>query len=1273
MTNMRIIQLFIFTLFCQGVFSQGREVSVREKPASDNSIKLNWQGVMREKISDEITFEYLYFEGANIDAESNFLPKYYSLINLSANPEKIETIISNEHFEELLPDELAVIKNPGSISEKINVQSKVVFYRKSPQLLITFIPIRKNNSTGKYEKLISFQLKTKISAAKKKISSGRTYASSSVLSAGTWYKIAVTSEGIYKISHSILKSMGMDVAGINPQNIRIYGNGGAMLPIQNSQYRPDDLLENAIYVEGENDGKFDAGDFVLFYGQSTNVWSLDPASNTFRHKQNYYSDTSFYFITTDLGNGKRVSVQPSLSNAAVTVNSFNDYDFYEKDLINPIRSGREWLGETFSIVTEYDFVFSFPYLSSESPVSLRTVVAGRTSPQNVQSFFNVRLNGQDAGTITVDGISGVYTDSFASKKEGFSTITTTNATLKVYLSFSKGNSGAQGFLDFIEVNARRKLIFPGDQLMFRDINSVGKGTAKFQLGNTNSDIVIWNVTDILNVKRQDATLSGSSLEFNASADLLNEYVAFDISAPLLTPKFREKITNQNLHNIFIADLIIVTNPLFEKEAEDLADFHSEKDKLRTIVATTEEIFNEFSSGKQDVTAIKDFVKMFFDRAGSDSSALPKYLLLFGDGSYDPKNRISGNTNYVTTYQSSNSLSPTLSYVADDYFGLLNDDEGDDTEEPVDIGIGRLIVKNTTEAQQALTKIKHYYDASTMRPWRNYLTFIGDDEDGNIHMIQANSVASTVETKYKRYNIDKILLDAYKQQVNTGGQRYPDVNAAIDNRLDIGTLMWTWVGHGGELGLAHERIVQISQINGWKNFDNLPLFITATCEFTRFDDPQRTSAGEFVFLNPNGGGIALLSTTRLVYSSPNFDLLNAFTYAAFETIDQGNPRLGDLVRVTKNNGPFGVNSRAFALVGDPALRLAYPLYDVITTEKPDTMRALSKVTVKGYVANKGQKMTDFNGVIYPMIFDKPATINTLNNDGVGVFTFKSQKNVLFKGKASVKNGEFEYSFIVPKDISYTYGNGKISHYGQNGVTDASGQYGNFIVGGSDSLAASDNTGPRIQLFLNDEKFVFGGITDENPKLFAKLFDENGINTTGNGIGHDIVAVLDEKTTSAIVLNDHYESDMDSYQSGTVRYPLKDLTEGKHTLRLKALDVYNNSSEANTEFIVAKSAELALEHVLNYPNPFTSNTAFYFEHNQPGQNLDIQIQIFTVSGKLVKSIDSFVYADSFRAGPIYWNGLDDFGDKIGKGVYVYKLKVIAPSGTMVNKYEKLVILN
>ncbi len=570
----------------------------------------------------------------------------------------------------------------------------------------------------------------------------------------------------------------------------------------------------------------------------------------------------------------------------------------------------------------------------------------------------------------------------------------------------------------------------------------------------------------------------------------------------------------------------------------------------------------------------------------------------------------------------------------------------------------------------------------MGDWRNTLCFIGDDEDFNTHMTQADALAKSVEQKRPGFIIAKIYLDAYQQVITSSGQRYPDVNEAINQRINKGALIINYTGHGGENGLAHERILEINDIMSWDNKDKYPLFITATCEFSRFDDWEHTSAGEYVLLNPEGGGVALLSTTRLVYSGPNHALNEQFYNFAFEkNDDQQYLRLGDIIRLTKNNSGAGINRRSFALLGDPAVILNYPKYKISATaingipvtEDSDTLKALEKVTVSGIIEDDGGNVfTSYTGTLYPTVFDKVSVITTLANDGGIPFTFSIRNRVLYKGKASITNGVFNFDFIVPKDISYNYGPGKISFYGNDISTDANGSFDGVIIGGSSDSISGDNDGPVMRIFMNDDKFVFGGTTDENPRILVYISDSSGINTVGTGIGHDLTAILDDKTVNPIVLNDYYEADKDSYQSGKITYQLKKLEVGAHKLTVKVWDVHNNSSEDFTEFIVAPSEDIIIKNLLNYPNPFTTSTSFYFEHNQPSAELDVLIQVFTVSGKLVKTIESQVTATGYRCGPFVWDGLDDFGSRIGRGVYIYRLKVRTNSGKTIEKFEKLVIL-
>lgn len=1264
---------------------------------------IQWQNPTGIKISESKTNKYLYFTGASYAPEDELLPRFNQQIAI-ANGQNITAELYNASFVNLTDAEAALITNPKKIDNQINIKTNVSIIRKKSVGVVSFIPIRRNSLTGKYEKLVSFDLTINPTSGEKSgTRSIHTYAAHSVLQTGRWYKIGVAADGIYKITYQFLQNMGMDMSSINPDNIRLYGNGGGMLPELNSVSRPDDLVENAIAVQTAVPGTFGPSDYILFYGEGPNTWTYNNASvPKFQHSLNIYSDSTYYFITADLGIGKRVQTQGSTSLPLFPTNNivttFDDYGFHELEATNFIKSGRQWFGEYFDNIATYNFSFSFPNIDATATATVKAKIASRS----ISGSANYSLSCQSAST--AHSISSTSGDPYA--YIGTDTISfIPNSSSILTVNVTKQTPDALAWLDYIEVNARRQLTMSGNQMIFRDSKSMGPGNvAQFNLTSA-LPVQIWDVTDPTNSASQSLNVTGNFYQFSLPTDNLKQFIAFTGST-YLTPTYIGTVANQDLHSLSNKEFIIITHPDFYNEAMQLAAFHETRDSIYSNVVTTQQIYNEFSSGAQDVSAIRDFVKMFYDRAAG-ANQIPKYLLLFGDGSYDNKHRFSNNSNFIPTYESYNSTLLTGSYVSDDYYGCLDDSEGAmvDGTDAVDLGIGRFPVQNSTDATSSINKIFSYKKigvtptttavnscsnlslGSPFGDWRNMLCFIADDEDGALHLDQANTLATYVDDSVNDYNIDKIYFDSYLQEATPGGDRYPGASDAITKRVEKGCLIMNYTGHGGEVGLAHERVVEVSQINSWKNINNMPLFFTATCELSRYDDPERISAGEYMFLNPNGGGIALFTTVRESYAGPNFNVNMAFYRGAFKPVNGKMPRLGDLYQYMKDQ-PDGrsLNGRNFTLLGDPALTLNYPKYNVstdsifshpVSSSILDTLKALSTVTISGYVRDYNNAvLTGYNGVLYPTVYDKPQNITTLSNDGISSSpprTFKLQKNILFKGKVSVTNGFFRFTFIVPKDISYQIGFGRISYYAENGTEDANGFYEKAYIGGINTAHPTDVVGPDVHLYLNDSKFVFGGMTNENPDLYSILKDDNGINTVGNGIGHDLTAILDGNTNNSIVLNDYYQSDLNSYKSGSVRYPFSSLSEGNHTLKIKVWDVYNNSSDAYTEFVVSKSAELALSHVLNYPNPFTTKTQFYFEENQCCQVLDVQIQIFTISGKIVKTIDRFVNAEGFRSDPIDWDGRDDFGDKIGRGVYIYRLKVKTSLGNTAEKFEKLVILN
>ncbi len=1241
---------------------------------SNQHFEIKWQDKQAFFSIENTNQSYLlYFEGAVYEYSKSYLPLFSKL--LKTNDTQIEVKLLNQKYSGLTKAELSQVKDIDKIPGEIKVKSKVQFIRKQTWLALTFIPLRKNKLTGQYEKLISFDVEY-IRANKTKTTSLKKYsfANQSVLRSGTWIKIKLPKSGVYRLSFNELRDLGID----QPENVRIFGNGGKMLPYNNSEKRPDDLIENHVLF---------MDNAVYFYGDGPVQWEYDETTDFFHHQRNLYTDYSYYFLSSDYssGNNNAIVQENQVTGAQThTINTFTNLIYHEIDTLNLIGSGRLWVGESFDFQNRYAFNFECPGLVTSSLVKLKTSLIAR-SP--VSSNYLISLDGTSFQS-NFSPVTYRYEDEYAKHKvEHFEAQVNSTNEINVQLEYV-GSASSEGWLDYLCLNAECGLRLEGQQLHFRNTQSVGSGNiGLFQLSNVNSNTVVWDITNPQQPKQVSTNLNGSTLSFKLSTDTLREFIAFDPSmaySPITSGEDIGLVENQNLHSINQADMVIISHPEFIEYASELKQIHDGENKLSIQLVDIEQVYNEFSSGGREVTAIRDFMKMLYDRASSNEQ-LPKYLCLFGDGSYDNKHTFSSNTNFIPTYQSDNSLSPTQSFVTDDFFGLLDDNEGGH-DGLVDIGIGRIPVKTKAEAASAIQKIRKYLSSEAFGDWRNRLCFIADDEDNNIHQKQADELTSIIKDKYPVFNIEKIFLDAYTQESSAGGQRYPGAKLAITNQIEKGVLVMNYTGHGGESGLAHERVITIDQINKWANNDKLPVFMTATCEFSRFDNYEKTTAGELVFLNPQGGAIALFTTTRLVYASPNFQLNKNFYNYLFENDISTNNRfrLGDIMRLTKNASGSGINKRNFTLLGDPALELSFANHFIKTNSingkavqlNADTLKALDKVTITGEVQDiTGTKIIDYNGIVYPAIYDKENEVKTLNNDGDGVFTYKVQNSKLFKGQASVNNGNFQFSFIVPKDIKYNIDTGKVSYYSANNqlIDDGKGSFKNILIGSSGTNGISDSEGPEIQLYLNDESFVNGGITNSSPKLLAFFNDESGINTTGNGIGHDIVATIDDKIEQQFTLNEYYESNIDDFTGGKLNFSFPELEPGEHKLHLKAWDVYNNSSEDSILFNVVESERFEISHVLNYPNPFSTNTSFFFEHNRPNEPIEVLLHVFTVSGKVVKTVHTEMVTKGFRSEGLPWDGRDDFGNKIGRGVYFYKLSVRTSTGEKAEKIEKLLILN
>lgn len=1183
------------------------------------------------------------------------------------------------------------IKLPKDFTPKVSIgieRKRAIAYILIPQYI--------EKQDGNVEQLLSYTLNLdEKQNTNAKATGNRVYAPNSVLSSGSWYQISLENQGVYKIDFDFIKSnIGIDLSGKPSSNIRLYGNGGEMLGENNLLPREDDLTENAIAVFDGGDGTFDPGDYFLFYANGPHTIYKDSLEKQFKHQINLYSNQSYYFLNFDKTGGKRISLQTGSLTPNVNVISYNDFYFYEKDSVNPGKFGKSWWGDEFNdqpgryLTRNYTMVF--PNIDIATPATIRTRFGAIS--YTATNTMNVYANENLLHSTPLKMIGQNYYDPVLEIKDLTTTTTLTGPNLNLKFTFTKGGSAAFGYLDFFEINLRRNLQFTG-YLNFADWNSVGASNiAQYTIQNANSNTIILDITNPLVPIQMQTSLVGNTLSFVQQASSLHRFIATDGSV-VNTPIYNGLVANQNLHGQTEKDLIIITHTSLKSEAERLALHHISKRQYKTLIVTPQEIYNEFSSGSQDVSAIRDFVKMFYDR-GSETT-IPKYLLFFGDASYDYKNRINGNTNLVPVYETWESTNKTMGYCTDDYFGFLDDIEDVNNynfnhTNTLDIGIGRITVSTTAKAADVVNKIIQYDSPQSFGPWKNNMTFNADDGDGAIHLEDAEIMSGYINDSLPMFNNYKIYVDGYVQQSTPAGPRTPDANKAVVANLYNGTFLVNYNGHGGPLGWCEERIFSMDDVNFLTNLNKLPLFITATCDFAPFDNPSINSAGEILLTKADGGAIALMTTTQLVYADQNRIMNFNYMKEGFKLMENGQyPTLGDAYRRSKNlryvsslEEFSASNFRKFALLGDPALPLAFPKHRIYTdsvnglsiTSYTDTLKALGKYTISGHVADvNGNILTSYNGVVFPTIFDKPKKLTTLQNDWDSPKReYSIQNSAIYKGKATIKNGKFNFTFVVPKDINYAIDFGKISYYANNEVEDATGYDNKILIGGNNSNATSDNAGPIIKPFLNDEKFANGGITKSNSTLLIKLYDENGINYTGTSVGHDITAVLDGNAQNTYILNEFYEADQDKYQSGTVRFPLNNLSEGQHTLHLKAWDVFNNSSEASLNFVVVNHNEGALANVYNYPNPFTTQTQFMFEHNMPNENIYVTINIYSISGKVVKTIRTIVNTPGTRVNNITWDGKDEYGDKLGKGVYLYKLSVKSAGGFSDSKLQKLILL-
>ena len=823
------------------------------------------------------------------------------------------------------------------------------------------------------------------------------YASESVLNSGKWVKIQVAEDGIYKLTAADLKKMGFS----NLDKVAVYGYGGWPLDEDFSTTYIDDVPEVAVWR---------SADYLLFYGKGPRKWEYSSSDKSFIHTNNPYSNYGYYFVSEKETTGRTMEKAASAAGATLQVTTFDDYVLHEEELVSVNSSGRELYGESFTSTLSRDFTISVPGITNdEGKATLSFISRGNgTITMNVD------------GNALISGSVSVPSDEYEVARELYrerAWMADKGETVKVNIGYSTtGHKNVH--LNYFRLQMKRQLKVYDNYTFFRSLSARGNAS-RFVIQGADASTLVFDVTDGVNPQQMETSLNGTELSFSIPASAsLREFVVVKPSQ-IKAPVTVGEVANQNLHALPQQDMIIIAQPNFTTQAERLAEAHRTKDNLTVRVVTPESIYNEFSSGTPDATAYRRFMKMFYDRKTSEADA-PKYLLLFGDGSFDNRKLTSAwksvdMSNMLLTYQTENSLS-SQSYVIDDYFGFLDDADNKKSlqNKKLCLGIGRFPIRTVEQATQMVDKVISYMENKNTGSWKNNLCFMADDgsnTDGFMteHMEFADQLAGYVESEHPEFLVNKLYYDAYKKDMTAG--TYPDVRSGLQKLLKDGLLLFNYTGHGGTTALSDEKVLTQTDINQF-TYTHLPVWVTATCDFTRFDD-LNTSAGEDVFLNKSSGGIALFTTVRVAYSRPNFPINDNVIRNLFERNNGRRRTLGEVMQATKNT-LSSVYKLGFCLIGDPAVKMAYPEFGMkVTTVNGQSVdgnsisfKALEKITVEGEVLDaSGQLVTDFTGIVNPTVKDSKVTVTCLKNsnkDDSPAFTFTDYPNTIFIGNDSVRN-------------------------------------------------------------------------------------------------------------------------------------------------------------------------------------------------------------------------------------------------------------------------------
>lgn len=1073
-----------------------------------------------------------------------------------------------------------------------------------------------------------------------------------ILKQGKWLKIAVSQDGVYQIDYNLFSKIA-DPLSINPTQIKLFGFPTGMLPQANNSARAKGLREITIKLLGMDDGKFNSKDRIIFFGQGPDKISYIKEKNVFKIENNIYDDFNYYFLTVSETPGRRILPATTPTASAIELNTYTDYFYSETDRSNILKSGRDWFGIDFDANTEASISFEMDEIIDESPAKLITRLMAE-SYQNAS--FRIDFNGIKIGDFPISSIPQTSYGAKGRTRNDTTQFVFRGNAGKQSLKFTYdrgGNNYSIGRLDYLIAILKRKLSFSGTPKIF--FNTEARLQPNEMVIQSDALASVWEISDPFRIEEYPTRFQNNSIRFITTGEIIRRFIIFSEAGSFLKPESAVIITNQNLSSIPAARMIIVSHPEFLTEAKRLSQHRLRQDGITSIVVSTDQIYHEYSGGKLDPTAIRDFVRDFYLRTNGEL----QYLLLFGKGTFDYRNLTTKKSTWVPIYQSYNSLSPLETYSSDDFYAFLEENEGVWNESPpafhtLDIGVGRIPCTSDEQARDMVNKIISYdSDPNTKGSWRKQITFVADDGDGNIHQSQANQLAGWIEQKRPDLLAKRLFLDLYTQEEKSFGQVSPEAANELYRQFHEGSTIINFTGHGSEQLWMAERILDPEQIGKLNNRYRLPFLVTATCEFGRTDDPGLQSAAEQILLKKASGAIGLVTSARPVSSATNFDLNSDLYQALFGSSDQETPRLGTFFMRTKNARDTRIGNRNFILLGDPSMRLALPEIKLKITEissgTDNRIGGLEKIRISGEAQTNETLFADLNGEATLELFDRPTSIITRGDENEP-FGFEEWQQVLFRGVTEIRNGKFTFEFTTPPTTQTAVSAGKIQIHGSsNGLSADAGGAELPITFSPINELLTDSKPPTLKLWMNDTTFMNGGQTGKDPILIMNVTDESGIDLSKNPSRRLTIKLDNGLSTYG---EPYYFATNGKANAGKLSYQFFDLEEGLHRLIVTVWDIGGNSTTSEIEFTVdASNWEITL--VNGFPNPFFSNTSIFMEHTRPGEDLNGTIIITDRTGKQIRKIDFEQFSAPGKAIIAEWDGTDAEGNKLPSGLYFIRL--------------------